>query len=188
MELSTKQITQTALLLAICIASQLMKNVSVYITGSIINMTIILAVLLIGLSSGILLSVISPLTAFWIAPSPITMGIPFIIPCIMIGNILLVLGVWVFQRKRLTTKTTIRLAIGMGLGAIAKATFMGVSIVMILLPLYSGNIGVPEQKLNVLLQTAQVTFSITQLITAIIGCVISYIVWSRIKSAVEFEN
>ena len=37
MKLKTRQITVTAILLAICIVSQFFKNVSVYLTGPIIN-------------------------------------------------------------------------------------------------------------------------------------------------------
>lgn len=189
MKISTKAIVQTGLLLAICIASQFMKNLSVYITGPIVNITIVMAVLLIGVSSGIILAVISPLTAFWISPSPITMGIPVIIPCIMIGNVLLAVGIWVFQKKMLREKLklNLRVALGMFTGAVAKAVFMGVSIVLVFLPMYSSNINVPEKKLNILLDTAKVTFSVTQFITAIIGCAISYVIWLRIKGVVNKE-
>ncbi len=187
MNKSTKVIVQTGILLAICIVSQFMKNLSVYITGPIVNMTIIMAVLVIGLGSGVILAVISPITAFFIAPSPITMGIPTIMPCIMVGNTLLAVGIWLFKDKLLMNKVkeTYRVIIGMVIGAVAKAAFMGVSIVLILLPMYKGNIKVPEQKLNILLNTAKITFSITQLITALIGCALCYVIWLRIKNAIE---
>ena len=42
--MKTRQITTTALLLALCIASQFLKNTSVYITGPIINCILIVAV------------------------------------------------------------------------------------------------------------------------------------------------
>lgn len=187
MELTTKQIVQTALLLVICIVSQWMKNTSVYITGSAVNATIILAVMIIGLNSGILISVISPVTAFFIAPSPITMGIPVVIPCIMIGNVLLVMSVWMFKNKIKRGNSNIRLAVGISIGAIIKAIFMGISIVIILLPLYGGDISVPTEKLDILLQTAKITFSITQFITAMIGGCISYIVYLRIRNVEKYR-
>ena len=37
MKIKTKQITVTAIMLAICLVSQFFKNLSVYITGPIIN-------------------------------------------------------------------------------------------------------------------------------------------------------
>ena len=85
MKVTTKQITITAVLLAICIASQFFKNVSVYITGPVIN-TLILAVLSVGVGCGLILAVVTPVTAFLIAGSPIMSAIPAIIPCIMAGN------------------------------------------------------------------------------------------------------
>ena len=41
MKLKTKQITVTAIMLAICIISQFFKNLSVYITGPVINAALI---------------------------------------------------------------------------------------------------------------------------------------------------
>lgn len=62
--MKTRQITVTAIMLAICIASQFFKNLSVYITGPIINAALILTVLYAGLACGIILSIITPVTAF----------------------------------------------------------------------------------------------------------------------------
>ena len=62
MKITTKQITTTAVLLAICIVSQFFKNTSVYITGPVINACLILAVLSVGIPCGIILSVITPVT------------------------------------------------------------------------------------------------------------------------------
>lgn len=45
MKMKTRQITVSAIMLAICIASQFFKNLSVYITGPIINAALILTVL-----------------------------------------------------------------------------------------------------------------------------------------------
>lgn len=71
MKITTKHLVQTALLLAICIASQYFKNLSVYITGPIVNATIIIAVLSVGLFSGLLLSIIAPITAFFLPALPL---------------------------------------------------------------------------------------------------------------------
>lgn len=74
MKITTKQITTTAVLLAICIVSQFFKNTSVYITGPVINACLILAVLSVGIPCGIILSVITPVTSFFINGSPIIGG------------------------------------------------------------------------------------------------------------------
>ena len=85
MKITTKQITTTAVLLAICIVSQFFKNTSVYITGPVINACLILAVLSVGIPCGIILSVITPVTSFFITGSPIIGAIPAIMPCIPSG-------------------------------------------------------------------------------------------------------
>lgn len=187
MKTSIKGITQTGLLLAICIASQFMKNLSVYITGPIVNLTMILAALMIGLSSGLMIAVIAPLTSFWLAPSPILIGIPWIIPCIIIGNCMLVLSIWLFRKFFVTYITDLRVRVALGLiaGTITKALFMGVTIAMILLPLFGSNINVPAQKLTVLMSTAKVTFSVTQLITAAIASVLGFVIWLRIRDKID---
>ena len=99
MKITAKQITTTAILLAICIVSQFFKNLSVYITGPIINSCLILAVLSVGMVCAIILAVITPVTAFFISGSPIMAAIPAIIPCVMIGNVILVLGVGLIMKK-----------------------------------------------------------------------------------------
>lgn len=172
MKITTKQITTTAVLLAICIVSQFFKNTSVYITGPVINACLILAVLSVGVACGIILAVITPVTAFLISGSPIMAAIPAIIPCVMIGNVLLVLGVGLFTKK---IKGNGGLIAGMAAGAVGKALFMGVVIAMILIP----NLipAAMEAKMGVF----QMTFSVTQLITALIGSVYAFILWIPLK-------
>ena len=99
MKLTTKQLVQTALLLTICIVSQYFKNLSVYITGPIVNATIIIAVLAVGLWSGILISIVAPVTAFFFTGSPIMAAIPLMFPVVMAGNAILAVSVWYFQEK-----------------------------------------------------------------------------------------
>ena len=55
----TRQIATTAVLLAICIVSQVFKNLSIFITGPIVNTCIVLAVLMVNLPCGIILSIIT---------------------------------------------------------------------------------------------------------------------------------
>ena len=70
MKLKTKQITVTAIMLAICIISQFFKNLSVYITGPVINAALILTAIYAGLACGIILSIITPITSFFITGMP----------------------------------------------------------------------------------------------------------------------
>lgn len=191
MKLTTKGLVQTALLLAICIASQFFKNLSVYLTGPIVNTTIILAVLAVGLWSGLLISMIAPVTAFFISGSPIMAAIPLMFPAVMGGNIILAVCVWFFySQKRNAAKgqSSQKLIAGLAFGSLLKAAFMGVVIVLILLPSFGDNIATRLPKPEALpgvLATARITFSITQLITALIGSVLAYLIWIPLKKYLE---
>lgn len=188
MKITTKHLVQTALLLAICIASQYFKNLSVYITGPIVNATIIIAVLSVGLFSGLLLSIIAPITAFFFTGSPIMAAIPLMFPAIMAGNAILAVSVWYFKEK---TSLKLKLPVGMIVGSIVKAVFMGILIVLILLPTFGNQIAAKLPKpeaLPAVLQTAKITFSVTQLTTALIGSLIAYLIWIPLSRYLKSEE
>ena len=169
---NTHALVQTAILLAICIGSQFLKNLSVYITGPIVNTCLILCVLTAGVGWAVILSVITPVTSFIITGSPIMSAIPLIIPCVMIGNIILVVTIAVFIKK--SNKKYI-LPISMIVGGILKSLFMGVVIALVIIP----NM-LPEKMLG-MMGVFQTTFSVTQLITALIGSVYAYVIWIPVK-------
>jgi len=179
MKITTKQITTTAVLLAICIVSQFFKNTSVYITGPIINACLIIAALGAGMACGIILSVITPVTSFLITGSPIMSAIPAIIPCVMIGNIILVVAVSLIAKK---IKGNAGLIAGMAAGSIVKALFMGVVIALVLIPSLLPEAMVPK------MAVFQTTFSVTQLITAVIGSVLAFIIWIPLKKVIAEQN
>ncbi len=192
MKLSTRQLAQTALLLAICIASRFFKNLSVYITGPVVNTTIIIAVLAVGLWSGLFISVIAPITAFFISGSPIMAAIPLMFPAVMGGNMILAVCTWYatryFQKKM---KFIGSLPAGLIAGSVLKAAFMGIVIVLILLPAFGGNIAARLPKPEALpgvLATAKVTFSVTQLITSLTGSLLAYVIWMPLKKYLRAES
>ena len=96
-----KEIVTLAALLAICIVSQYFKNLSIFITGPIINACIILAVLAVNLPCAILLSIITPVTAYFIAATPVMTNVPLVIPFIMAGNAVLAISTHVLLKKDL---------------------------------------------------------------------------------------
>lgn len=175
---STKDLAYAALLLAICIVSQFFKNLSVYITGPIINTCLIICVLTAGLWAAIAISVITPVTSFIITGSPIMSAIPLIIPCVMIGNCLLVLSVHLLK-KYPTPK--LGLPISIIAGAVFKGLFMGVVISLIIIPSFLPEAMLPK------MPVFQATFSITQFITAIIGGVLAYIINIPISRVIRNE-
>ena len=172
MKLTTKQIATTAIMLAICIASQFFKNTSVYITGPIINLCLLLTTLFVGMFRGILLSIITPITAFMITGNPLIAAIPLIMPMIMIGNVILVIVVGLLKDKLRN-----RIIIPMLLGSILKALFMAYTIAYFLIPRY-----IPEA-MRPKIEIFQNTFSWVQFITALIASIIATLIWTPINRA-----
>ncbi len=244
MKWNVRLLCRTALLLALCIASQFFKNTSVFLTGSVVNTILIIATLSCGLLSGAAISVIAPLTSWWITGSPIMSAYPTIVPSVMVGNLILVAFVWLFAKwlkKRMPEskkmsfsdgrfrqvlllvliacilwaaltiafisslasvlqigKTSPLLIVslvmiagvflvfvslwalvarmpqswtlvaGMVIGSVVKALFLWLVIVKIILPA-----GAPEQ--------VKMTFSVTQLLTSLIGSAIAFLVWIPLK-------
>ena len=180
----TRQIAVTAILLAICIASQFLKTLSVYITGPIVNLCLILAVMMAGLLWGVILAVITPVTAFLIAAAPIMNAVPGIIPLIMLGNIVIVVMVHFFVKPAVTggkALISVRSVIMAVLSAAAKGAVMGLTISLWLLPTF-----IPEASpLRAKLPVFQTMFSLTQLITALIGFVYFFIVWIPLRKSMR---
>jgi hypothetical protein len=182
--LGTKQIAITAVLLAICIISQIFKNLSIFITGPIVNTCLVIAVLAVNLPCGIILSIITPVTAYFIAASPVMQMVPGIIPLIMCGNIVLVVAVEFLLKKELNKADGLKsfksylLAV---LCALLKGLFMGLTISLWLLPTF-----IPQDsKLYAKLSVFQTTFSVFQFITACIGFVYVFIIWAALGKALK---
>ncbi len=189
MKITTKQIALTGIMLAIIIVSQFFKNASVYATGSVVNMVLILNTVWCGPVCGALLSVIAPITAFFITGSPLISAVPLILPAIMLGNLIYVL-VFHFQ-FRLTKKSSIAskknirilLFIAAGVvGAFLKAAFMGTSINLCIIPFFGANL--PAK----MVAAAKLQFSIVQLITALIGTVAAAVCYGRINEYGQTER
>ncbi|HOO29205.1 MAG TPA: ECF transporter S component [Lachnospiraceae bacterium] len=181
---TAKQIAQTALLLALCIISQYFKSLSVYITGPIVNAILVIATLAVGPVSGIIISIIAPITAFFFTGSPIMAALPVMFPIIMISNTILVLFTYYFEKKK---SFRFHLETGLILGSIVKAAFLGITVVLILLPYFGNAIAAKLPKPEALpkvLAAAKITFSVTQLITALIGSLIAWLIWHRLKKAI----
>lgn len=243
MKINVKLLLRTALLLALCIASQFFKNLSPYITGSIVNTILIIATLSCGFWGAAAISVIAPITSWLITGSPVMSAFPAIIPCIMIGNIILVAFVWLFaawlnkkipQAERLSFQDgrfrqlalivlvscllwaaltiafisslasllnvsatpllivslimisgvfliffamwtlishfpqTWSLIAGMVIGSVVKTIFMWLVIVKIILPETAS-------------EAVRLTFSVTQLVTALIGSLLAFLIWLPVK-------
>ena len=175
----TREITISAVLLAICIVSQLFKNLSVFITGPIINACIVLAVLALNLPCALVLCIITPVTAYFIAASPVMMAVPAIVPFIMAGNAVLAISVHFLMKKDVLTGGRsgggIKSYIKAVICSLLKGAFMGLTISLWLLPTFIPTESPLRQKMPVL----QTTFSLYQFLTALIGFVYVFILVNR---------
>ena len=169
----TKEIAATALLLAICIASQVFKNLSVFITGPIVNTCIILTVLLVNLPCALAMCVITPVTAYFIAASPVMQAVPGIVPLIMLGNAVLAVAVHFLFKPTISEDSfvNVKSVIMAVVSSSLKGIVMAVTISLWLLPRF-----IPaESPLYANLGKFQMTFSVIQLVTALIGFVYVFI-------------
>ena len=179
-----KEIAVTALLLAICIVSQVFKNLSVFITGPIINTCIVLTALMVNLPCALALSIITPVTAFFISAAPVMKAVPGIIPLIMLGNaVLAVCAYFLFKPavgssgKVISVKSVIMAVISSGL----KGLVMGLTISLWLLPTF-----IPaESPLQNKMSALQMNFSLIQLATALIGFVYVFILLIPLRKSIR---
>lgn len=177
----TKQIAMTAALLAVCILSQVFKNLSIFITGPIVNACLILAVLMVNLPCAIILGIITPITAYIITGGGVMASVPIIVPFIMMGNIVIVVMTFFLIKKEMREPKDMIIRIHKYvvavLSSLAKGVFMGITISLWLLPTF-----IPEQSpLRGKMGVLQTTFSLYQFITACIGFIYAFLVWSAMK-------
>lgn len=163
----TRRLALTALLLALCLCFQLLKSISTYITGSLVNLVLIIAALSCGWQSGAAISCIAPLLAYLIGATPIINMLPVMLPVIMVGNCLISLSALLWKDRRLP--------IGLLLGSLAKAGWLWGMVWFVVLPLFGAN--VPEK----LAAAAKVSFSVTQLITALLGSALASVIWPLLQ-------
>ena len=177
MKISEKQITLTAAMLAICIISQFFKNTSVFITGPIINAALIIVTVFCGLLCGVILSVITPITSFFITGSPVMSAAPLMFPCIILGNMVLVCMVYILRNHF----GKAGLPVSMALGSICKGAVMGLLIALIILPTFL------PPKMAPMLPVLQKQFSLVQFITALIGSLYAFIIIQALSKSKVME-
>lgn len=137
----TFKLTAAAIMLAVIIIMQLIKNVSAYISGPVINAVMVIACLELGTLWGIGFSVIVPIMSLFIAPaSPMTALAAsthyLTVPIIIVGNIILVLAAKFGNRKG-----NLIFIISLVIGAVLKWLFMWGCGELILIPAFSESLG-----------------------------------------------
>ena len=170
----TRTAVSTALLVVLQAATMALGNQIV--TGSIVNLMLIVSVMICGLSTGITVAVISPVMARLFGIGPLWGIIPFII----LGNIVLVI-LWDFIGNLSIRNKYIPYIAALASAAAAKALVLYIGIVRIAIPFI---LEISEQQAKVI----SGMFSVTQLITAATGGVCATIILSTLKKAVPKDG
>ena len=169
----THWITQTAILLALLVVIHYVTAsfANPFITGSAVNMTLIISVMLCGLSTGITVAAVSPVIARLIGIGPLWSLIPFI----MAGNVALVFT-WHIVVKKTRIRGKLAYAVALIAAAVFKFFVLFVSIVKIAVPLF---LKLPETQAK----TVSGMFSFSQIITASVGGVIAILILPALRKA-----
>ncbi len=168
-------ITHTAIFIALLIVLQAATAVlgNIIITGTIVNLLLIVSVMTCGLSSGITVAVISPIMAKLLGIGPLWVLIPFIAA----GNIVLIL-LWHFIGKHNRGHKYVAYITALIVAAMAKFSVLYIGIVQIAVPFF---LGLPEPQASVISKM----FSIPQIITALAGGIIATMILPSLKKAIR---
>ena len=168
-------ITRTAVFIALLVVWQAASAPlgNTLITGSIVNLLLIVSVMTCGLASGLTVASVSSFMAKLLGIGPLWSLIPFMIA----GNVTLVL-LWHFIGNRnMGGKRYMAYITALIVAAISKFLVLYIGIVRIAIPIL---LGLPEQ------QAAAITsiFSVSQLFTASVGGALAFVLIPRLKKAI----
>ena len=171
----TLWITRTAIFIALLVVLQAATGAlgSTIITGSVVNMLLVVSVMTCGMTSGLCVAVISPVMAKLIGIGPLWSLIPFIVA----GNITLVL-IWHFIGNRRWGHKYTAPMIALAAAAIAKFLVLYLGIVQIAVPIF---LKLPAPQAAVISNM----FSIPQLLTALLGGGVALLVLTPLKKAIQ---
>ena len=173
MSKKTLWLCRTAVMIAVLVALQFVtKPLGQFVTGSCVNMVLVVATLCGGLWCGFTVALISPFAAFLVGVGPALIQI---VPVISVGNIVLVL-VYAFVYKKLD-RAWVRECAAVIAAAVLKFAALYLVVVKLLLPV----LGLAEKQVAVM----SVMFSWLQLVTALIGGVLGIVVSIPVKNALK---
>ncbi len=169
-------ITRTAIFLAVLLVGQYIGTligvpiVKQLVTGSIVNLLLILSTVYCGLFGGLLIAIASPFLAFALGITPLPSII--LVPFIAIGNVLIVLisgMVLRYSVNRIQDRNK-RLIVQIGgsiIGSFVKFGAIYIGVIVIALPLILSQ--KPEASHATITNALTTAFTWTQLFTALIG-------------------
>lgn len=172
-------ITQTAVMLALLIGAQFItRSFGQFVTGSIVNLILLVSVFIIGIYGGVTIAVLSPILAFLAGIGPAFIQI---IPFIAIGNVLFVTIAWLIAKSyiaKVNKRSFVVSSIGLISASVVKFLFLWLGLVIIALPLIPG---IKEKQAAVI----GASFSWPQLITALIGSILAMMIIPHLKKAIK---
>lgn len=171
----TLWITHTAVFIALLVVLQAATAPlgNVFITGSIVNMLLIISVMTCGPASGFSVAVVSPVIAKLIGIGPLW----FLIPFIAAGNVILVL-LWHFIGNRKFKQRYAAYIAALIAAAVGKFCVLYLGIVAVAVPFL---LNLPEQQAKVISNM----FSFSQLVTALLGGIIAVMILPSLKKAIR---
>lgn len=172
-------ITRTALLIALLITLQWSTAgtqvfAGQYITGSLVNCVLAVAVLLCGLGSGITVAIVSPVCAFLLGIGP---KLVQVIPAIVLGNLVLVMVLCFLLGKQ--SASLWRQGVAALAAAAAKFGMLYLAVVQVVIPALG--LTIPEKQAAAL----QVMFSYPQFVTALIGTIVALLVLPVLRKVIK---
>ena len=165
-------VTNTAIFIALLIIFQAATAplATPVVTGTIVNLLLIISVITCGFASGISVALVSPIVAKLFGIGPLWTLIPFIV----VGNVALI-SIWYFigdrEKRKKIRLTYITATIT---AAAAKSLVLYFGIVRIAIPVF---LNLPQSQAEIISNM----FSIPQFITALAGGVLATILLPRLK-------
>ncbi|MCL2107756.1 MAG: hypothetical protein FWH20_00225 [Oscillospiraceae bacterium] len=144
------------------------------VTGSVVNLILIVSVMTGGLACGAAVAVLSPVMAFML-PIPVGPQFPFIIPFVCLGNLTLV-ALWHVIGNKAAKKVITAHITALIAGALGKFAVLYVGVVLVAIPFLLDL--TPQQATMI-----TTMFSYPQIITAAIGGAIAIAILPVLKKA-----
>ena len=168
-------ITRTAVLLALLVGMQFVTAPLqlTLLTGSIVNLILVIAVMSSGLYTGLAVAILSPFFAALIGIGAIWP----IVPIVSIANAAFV-KIWYYGEKYVPINKILRRIIVGIIAALCKFALLYLGVVRLAIPFI---LDVPEPVANVL----TVAFSVNQLFTALIGGAVAILALPAIEKALS---
>ena len=173
-------ITSTAMMIAVLVALQwVTKPMGQLVTGSCVNLVLAVTALVVGLSGGVTVALVSPVMAYLlgIAPQILT------VPAIMVGNTVFV---WLLHAlvSRSEGKLPVQIAAWI-LAAVAKFATLYLIVSELICGVLAPSLLASGALKEPMLKALPATFSWPQLITALIGGGIALVIVPVIRKAIK---